>query len=63
MPTIVVRCPVCRNEVTTGIDIEVSIFINLPKRAFAMKCCACQMDVVWMKSMARLVEFIDRDVA
>jgi len=54
MSSVMVRCPNTGQAVSTGIEVEPSVFRKLPKVAARMHCPACGQDHVWLTSSAWL---------
>jgi predicted RNA-binding Zn-ribbon protein involved in translation (DUF1610 family) len=49
-----IKCPNTGLSVTTAIEIEPSVFHQLPKIASRMHCPACGNEHIWMTSSAWL---------
>ncbi len=56
MSSVMIRCPITREPVSTAIEVEPSVFRRLPKVAARMFCPACGQEHVWATSSAWLVD-------
>jgi hypothetical protein len=54
MSTVMIQCPNTGLSVSTAIEIEQSVFRQLPKVAARLHCPACGQEHVWMTSTAWL---------
>jgi hypothetical protein len=64
MSSVMIRCPITGDSVSTEIETEPTVFRKLPNVAARMRCPACGEEHVWMTSSAwlstgpRLVEVV-----
>jgi len=54
MSSMMIRCPTTARPVSTGIEIEPSVFRKLPNLRARMLCPACGQEHVWRTSEAWL---------
>jgi hypothetical protein len=54
MSTVMIRCPVTGHPVPTAIEIEASVFRQLPNVAAKMTCPACGQEHIWNTGSAWL---------
>jgi predicted RNA-binding Zn-ribbon protein involved in translation (DUF1610 family) len=54
MSSVMIRCPNTGRSVSTAIEIEASVFSNLPEVSARMHCPACGQEHVWAVSSAWL---------
>ena len=54
MSSVMIRCPTTGKPVSTEIEIEPSVFRQLPEVESHMLCPACGQDHAWVKSSAWL---------
>ena len=54
MSSVLIHCPATGHPVPTGIEVESSVFRQLPKIASQMTCPACGQEHVWVTSSAWL---------
>jgi len=68
MSSVMIRCPNTGEPVSTAIEIEPSVFRQLPKVEAHMLCPACGREHLWLTSSAwlegepRLVQWMERSV-
>ena len=56
MSSMMIRCPITGEPVSTAIEVEPSVFRKLPKISARMLCPACGQDHVWATSSAWLAD-------
>lgn len=56
MSSVMIRCPVTREPVSTAIEVEPSVFRKLPKVAARMLCPACGHEHIWATGSAWLAD-------
>jgi len=56
MSTVMIRCPITRESVSTAIEVEPSVFCKLPKVAGRMLCSACGQEHIWATGSAWLAD-------
>jgi len=54
MSSVMIRCPITGEPVSTAIEVEPSVFRKLPKISARMLCSACGQEHVWATSSAWL---------
>jgi hypothetical protein len=56
MSSVMIRCPISGESVSTAIEVEPSVFRKLPKISARMLCPACGQEHVWATSSAWLAD-------
>ncbi len=56
MSSVMIRCPVTGEPVSTAIEVEPSVFRRLPKVSARMLCPACGQEHVWATGSAWLAD-------
>ena len=54
MAILMIKCPVTGHAVSTGIDVEVDTFVQLPNVSSEINCPVCGSQHIWQKSDAWL---------
>ena len=54
MTSMMIRCPITGEPVSTAIEVEPNVFRKLPKVSALILCPACGQEHVWMTSSAWL---------
>jgi hypothetical protein len=54
MSSVMIRCPISGEPVSTAIEVEPNVFRKLPKISARMLCPACGQEHVWATSSACL---------
>ena len=54
MSSVMIRCPITGEPVSTAVEVEPSVFRKLPKMSARMLCPACGQEHVWAVNSAWL---------
>jgi hypothetical protein len=56
MSSVMIRCPITGEPVSTEIEVEPSVFRKLPKMSARMLCPVCRQEHIWATGLAWLAD-------